>query len=342
VSRPHNNRPKTPSKRTRRQCLVCSRMNTTLALTSGPFDFGLLVQLSRGNSGSVIDIPCPLCGPHCSTAANRRSKKLRIWWKSADFVSFKCVRCNARGWAKADRAAGYRPPVCPSAEVELQRKTADENKRQRRALELFDQARSIIDSRVMRYFERRRIHNLPPDFHAVLRYHPHCPFGKNAPPQACLLTLLRHVVSNEPRAMQRTALTIDGEKIGRRTLGPKLGAACKLWPDDYVTSGLVVTEGVETALAAASFEHKGTLLHPCWALIDAENVELFQVLPGVESLTLIVDHDAPTPQYPFGRGQTAAANCAMRWRRAGHEVIKLTPTQIETDFADLLAKEVTP
>ncbi len=55
------------------------------------------------------------------------------------------------------------------------------------------------------------------------------------------------VRTNEPRAIQRTAITEAGEKIGRMMLGPKTSAAIKLSADEDVTIGLAVGEGLETA-----------------------------------------------------------------------------------------------
>jgi hypothetical protein len=46
-----------------------------------------------------------------------------------------------------------------------------------------------------------------------------------------------------PRAIQRTALAPDGEKIGRMTLGPKTGAAIKLTADEDVADYLLIGEG---------------------------------------------------------------------------------------------------
>lgn len=58
----------------------------------------------------------------------------------------------------------------------------------------------------------------------------------------------------------------------------------------------------------------------------------FPVLPGIEALTLLVDHDAN------GAGQDAAAACARRWLAAGREVIRLTPKTVGADFNDIVIK----
>ena len=66
---------------------------------------------------------------------------------------------------------------------------------------------------------------------------------------------------------------------------PKLGGVVRLWPDDEVTLGLCVAEGIETALTAA----RGFGL--AWACLDAGNLAALPVLDGIEALTIVADHD---------------------------------------------------
>jgi hypothetical protein len=66
------------------------------------FSFDLLDRLS-GNK-AVADAPCPACGPECRTPANQRRKVLRIW-NDGDFITYKCARCEASGFAKANGSA---------------------------------------------------------------------------------------------------------------------------------------------------------------------------------------------------------------------------------------------
>jgi hypothetical protein len=86
----------------------------------------------------------------------------------------------------------------------------------------------------------------------------------------------------------------------------KAGGLVRLWPDEAVTTGLLIAEGIETALAAA---HGFT---PVWACLDAGNLGAFPVLAGVEALTIVADHDRA--------GVKAAEECAERWLEAGREV----------------------
>jgi Toprim domain len=183
----------------------------------------------------------------------------------------------------------------------------------------------------LRYFAGRGINELSalPDLNSVLRFHPTCPFG-HGERHPCILALLRTVFTNEPQAIHRIALTQDARKLGRMALGPKAGAAAKLWPDDIVTTGLVIGEGVETTLAAAlHVEHRSTLLRPAWSMIDAGNLSKLPALPGVQSLSILVDNDHNW------RGALAAKECAQRWIAAGCEAILLTPRHVGTDFNDV-------
>jgi hypothetical protein len=115
------------------------------------------------------------------------------------------------------------------------------------------------------------------------------------------------------------------------TYGPIKGCVIRLWPDEWVTLGLVLGEGIETVLAAATrIEYRGTLLQPAWAAGNANNLEEFPILSGIEALTVLVDHDKN------GRGQRATAECARRWTAAGREVIQLIPRIPGRDFADMV------
>jgi putative DNA primase/helicase len=96
------------------------------------------------------------------------------------------------------------------------------------ALELWEEALPILETPAARHLAKRGIVE-PAVSSDVLRFHPSCPYGERAR-HPCMLALLRGIRTNEPRAIQRTALTPAGDKIGRMVLGPKVGAAVKLYP----------------------------------------------------------------------------------------------------------------
>src|SRR4051794_36132798 len=116
------------------------------------------------------------------------------------------------------------------------------------------------------------------------RPHPACPWERGR--HVCIVALYTDALTGEPRAIHRTAITPDGHKVDRKALGPTKGCVIRLWPDEAVTDGLVIGEGIETSLAAATrIEHKGTLLRPAWATGSAVNMAAFPVLAGIDSLT---------------------------------------------------------
>lgn len=135
--------------------------------------------------------------------------------------------------------------------------------------------------------------------------------------------------NTSPQAAHITFLEQGGGKAGvapvRLYLGPKSGGTVKLAPDDAVTDGLAIAEGVETALCGLM---AGI---PTWATLDAGNLAAFPVLPGIDSLTVIADHDAA--------GIAAAESVAKRWRDVGREVRVILAENIGDDLNDI-AREI--
>jgi DNA polymerase len=203
-----------------------------------------------------------------------------------------------------------------------------------RALRIWEAARPIKGTPAESYLARRRIDvaALPGD---ALRFHARCPFGPAQLP--CLIALFRDVATDALAGIHRIALPAapwaPGTTVERRMLGRwPLSRAIKLWP---AGGTLVVGEGIETALAAATrIPYRGEPLRPAWALVSAGAIGRLGVIPGVERLIILIDHDLN------GTGQEQAARCADRWSRAGRSVVKLLPQRRGADFNDLvLAKE---
>jgi hypothetical protein len=155
-----------------------------------------------------------------------------------------------------------------------------------------------------------------------LRFHRDCPFGEGVR-HPCLIALYRDVITDEPRAIMRTALTPDGTKIDRRALGPVGSAAVKLSDVADVTMALTIGEGLETVLAGLM---KG--FAPAWALGSAGAIAKFPVLPGVEALTILSETD------DGGANERAVAECFARWSAAGRELYCARP-QTGGDMNDL-------
>jgi hypothetical protein len=247
---------------------------------------------------------------------------------------YHCFVCGAHGghvdWLMQAEGLGYEEAVHILKDWDGPRsRVPDEDDKERArafALKLWQLAQPIAGTLAARYLEAVRgidLTALPGDIDQVLRFHPRCPFGSGAY-HPCSLVLLRDAVGDEPVGIQRIALTPRGKKIDRRILG-RTGAV-KLWPSG---PQLIIGEGIETVLAAATrIPYCGAPLRPAWSVLSAGSLERFPVVPGVERLIILVDHD--------DRGKTAAAYCAERWTRAGRTVIRLTPKRVGFDFNDII------
>jgi DNA polymerase len=251
---------------------------------------------------------------------------------------FHCFACDAHGSAiewltkiegmtRHEAIAAIQPGDPPS-----QTATDDKAAKLARTLALWQEARSIPGTLAERYLAETRgivLAALPADLDAVLRFHPRCPFGPGTW-QPCLLALMRNPTIDAITGIQRIALTSAAEKIDRRMLGQQ--GAVKLW---RAGSQLVIGEGIETVLAAATrISYRGAPLQPAWSAVSTGLLEKFPVLPGVERLIILVDHDPA--------GKTAAAYCTERWIRAGRTVVRLTPKRTGADFNDLVMPKRAP
>jgi putative DNA primase/helicase len=170
---------------------------------------------------------------------------------------------------------------------------------------------------------------LPANASNTLRFHPNCVFGQERLP--CLLALMHDPIDHTPVGIQRIALTQDNGrivKVKRMALGC-LGAV-KLWP---ANGQLVVGEGLETVLAASTrLSYGGAQLVPAWALISSGKLAVLPVLPEVQRLTVLVDHDLN------GEGQAAAERLERTWRGAGRTVVQLIPDHPGDDFNDIVLR----
>ncbi len=141
----------------------------------------------------------------------------------------------------------------------------------------------------------------------VVRFHPACPFGPGAR-HPCMITAYRSIAEDSLQAIQRTALTAAGKKLGRMMLGPVAGAAIKVDADTDVEQGLAIGEGFETALAGRMMGFR-----PVWAVGSAGAIGTFPLLPGIDALTILAEPDQA--------GRRAVENCGNRWTDAGREVL---------------------
>jgi hypothetical protein len=233
-----------------------------------------------------------------------------------------------------------RPAPAPAARpVEPERRThatlSDHGRR------IWPESRPLAGTIGAEYLLARRCVIPPAD--GDLRFHPALQYPKlgatpeerAAQPDYCgpaLVALVTDVVSGEPIGLHRTWICEDGTKAN--TPGParlllgghrKAGGVIRLWPDEAVTTGLGIGEGIESCLSLAH------AFRPAWSLIDAGNLRTLPVLPGIEALVIAQDND------PAGRA--AAADCAVRWSAAGCTVALVSAAHDGADLNDITTKD---
>jgi Toprim domain-containing protein len=216
---------------------------------------------------------------------------------------------QAIGFAKQPRGRERSMPRRPRLDPA---KSDDMTTRIALALRVWDEARDPRGTIVEAYLRSREL--VPSDelCGEVLRFHPGLKFdGAHAPG---MVALFRDIATNEPCGLHRTFLDSDGRKFGRRMLGRAKHAAIKLDADEDVALGLVIGEGIETALAArlAGFR-------PMWALGSVGAIADFPVLSGISAITILGEIDDDGANY------RAAQACAARWIAAGQEAFIIAP-----------------
>ncbi len=185
---------------------------------------------------------------------------------------------------------------------------ADEAGRVDLALKIWDAAGPLKNSLGWRYFtERRGLHVGLLDLDHCLRFH----VGFSA-----VVALMTDAITNEPVGVHRTFLKADATKNvdqgqkGKKMLGKQ--GVIRLSPDEIVTDGLGITEGIETGLAIMLEGWR-----PVWCATSCGGIERLPVMAGIEHLTIFADNDRA--------GIHAAQTCADRWHQAGRDAEVRTP-----------------
>jgi phage/plasmid primase-like uncharacterized protein len=280
--------------------------------------------------GTELVGPCPVCAGTDRFGVNIRKQvfNCRGCQRGGDVIDLimfldSVSVAEAIATLTSEQARPTRRPVMAPPAVKVSNNGDDERQRLEAARRIWSEAGPIKGTAGEAYFERRGIALGDVPNCGGLRFHSRCLWESGTAP--CVVARFTDAITAAPRGIWRRP--VDGGKP--KSFGPMRGAVIRLWPDEDVTTGLVIGEGVETTLSAATrLMSRGTLLRPAWAAASAGNLENFPVLPGIEALTILADNDANE------RGQDAAKRCAVRWAQAGREVIKFTPHKTGCDFND--------
>ena len=189
------------------------------------------------------------------------------------------------------------------------------------ALNLWRAAEPPHGTPVETYLASRGL-KLPQRCEHALRFHPACPRGEARLP--AMLGLMSGIVTGRPLGVHRTFLSADGRakanlEPNKMMLGRAKGAVLKLTPDEDVTRGLGLVEGIEDGLAVLNSGWA-----PVWVCLSAGALASFPVLGGIQALTIFTDNDTA--------GAAAAAACIERWRGAGKEASVVAPPRDLKDF----------
>ena len=193
-------------------------------------------------------------------------------------------------------------------------------KRQQRAVEIWNAARDPRGTPVESYLRSRGLDLTDDVAGSALRYHPRGPWGLDRSPM--MVAAMSDVVTGEVRAVHRTALTSDGQKIDRKMLGPAAGTAIMLTP---AAGTVAVGEGIESALSAKQLGYGPGI----WAMGSAGAMGRLPVLEGVQRLILLEERDTTSAN--------AVSDCGHRWTRAGRAVSVVLPA-VGKDLNDSLRR----
>lgn len=194
------------------------------------------------------------------------------------------------------------------------RQAAEDARRQRFAVAMWNEARPALGTIVERYLNSRAL-DLPREISgAVLRWHPRCPWEQGTMP--AMVSAIRDVRSGAIIGVHRTALDAEGRKLGRKVFGSATAGAVMLDPLSAVSKDLVVGEGIESCLSARQIG-----LGPVWSLISTANIGALPVLDGVSRLTVLAEVDKASNR----PSATARAKVGERWHAARRIVDAIHP-----------------
>ncbi len=227
-----------------------------------------LRQLNGAHIG-VSDAACPLCGPDCRSPTNRNRRVLRIW-DDGKFVTYKCARCDAHGWANDDGVADMAPPLkhddrsSVESRIELARFLWGQSKPLGFLAETYLRSRRcLIDGGNLRFLPRK---------------------GDHAP------AMVARFGTGTLTGIHLTRLRDDGTKAGMEAdkimIGPSVGQPIVI-ADNPDRGELIIAEGIEDTASLALATG-----WTAWAAGSASRIaSLVAATAPYERVFLAVDHD---------------------------------------------------
>jgi len=288
----------------------CGRVGGAVNVSTLPVE---LANVSRfiGNRAGTYRFPCVVCD------RGERDRACAFTVEPDGGYVGLCHRC---GWTISSRGSVERTPRPIALKARGPSKAPDT------AMALYAASRRISAADPAGTYLQARGCVLPPA-DGDLRWHPQVrhPSGHVGP---ALVARITHAITGEPMSVHRT--WIDPGRPGKKAevdpprmywsgLPTKHGVV-RLWPDESVSTGLGIGEGIETCLALAH------AYAPVWACLDAGHVADCPLLLGIEALVIAADHD--------DAGIKAAKSCATRWVSHGIEVAIVMSQYPGRDVAD--------
>jgi putative DNA primase/helicase len=241
-------------------------------------------------------LPCP----HCDDRPRKGPREALVLLIDSHGATWHCHRCGWEGPGHLDEPITDAPQQAPKKRLGFTDYAA----------EIWRESKQITSAcTAARYLLGRRC--LLPPRDSDLRWHSSLkhPSGAHLP---ALVGLVTHVHTKQRLGLHRTWVKPDGSGKAdvadpKRYLCSPLGdGVVRIFDDEWVTTGLGIAEGIETALSLAKE------FTPVWCCLDAGHIAKFPVLAGIDALTIAMDHD--------DAGVHAAKHCARRWADAGREV----------------------
>jgi hypothetical protein len=280
------------------------------------------IDALNGGRFGQFDVACPTCGPSCSSPVNQRRRVLRIWRSEPDFASFRCARCEIKGYA-VDRTTERADP----AAIEIARAKARERQRieaaesQKKARWFWFRRQPIAGSIAETYLRTcRGYHGRLPDTLGFLPAR-----GEYPPAMIAAFGMARETVPGEividdaaVTGIHITKLKPDGSsKAGtdadKLTIGIANQSPIMLAPPNDLL-GLAIAEGIEDALSTHQAIGLGA-----WAAGTAGRLPaMADAVPDyIESVTVMVDDDE--------NGRKNSNELARRLTERGIEVLMVRP-----------------